>query len=449
MAKNEDDFELDAIMGIEPREEEDEPLTAEQEEEALRVEALGFRRTGHFGDVLRFVRKRKSDGGRDKTRPREARINVHKLHNLAANLDKFQYHDEYEGVISLDGASAEFQFQAPGLFRPSGRLIERYEWDYETPRCEHVFDPWVIRSRSREHKAGFHLRSPRGDVCVELSEISPVAQFMLNGSRYLPADYIDYTIKVFLPVGGSFDVNAGIAQATAHSMFFELDVKYGLALALIPRKHERELGVRKAPPPGAQSITFPSTSVPREVAALFSFAAEAGDNPPFAFLSYYQVLEYYLPLTSQRDALKRIRREIRDFSFNVSNDASVLRVLNTVERAKVVSEEEALKILVRDCVRGDKLEEFFKSDNAKVHFARSGPIQGVPAINLRATNETVSVQAAKRVYALRNRIVHAKDDPRYAETPQLLPRSAEANALGEDVRLARFLALETIGDTQD
>lgn len=120
-----------------------------------------------------------------------------------------------------------------------------------------------------------------------------------------------------------------------------------------------------------------------------------------------------------------------------------------MERAKVVSEEEALKILVRDCVREDKLEAFFQSESAQGHFVRNGPIQGVPAINLKATNETVAVQAAKRVYALRNRIVHAKDDPRYAETPQLLPRSNEADALGEDIRLARFLALETIVDTQD
>lgn len=73
----------------------------------------------------------------------------------------------------------------------------------------------------------------------------------------------------------------------------------------------------------------------------------------------------------------------------------------------------------------------------------------MPAINLNATNETIAVQVAKRVYALRNRIVHAKDDPKYSDTPQLLPRSIEANSLDPDILLARFLALETIIDTQD
>ncbi|WP_406505387.1 hypothetical protein [Streptomyces sp. NBC_01602] len=450
MARSDDNFELDALLGTEPREEEDAPLTAEQEAEALKIQALGFRRVGHFGDFLHFVRKQTEAGaGVDRSQPKEARIHVRRLQSVASNLANYRFHEEYKGVISHDGTSVEFLIQTPGRFRPSGRVIEDYAWDYQAPQCTHTFAPWVIRTGTREYKPGFHLNSPGRDACIELSEISPVAEFMCREGNRVPLDYIEYTIKVLLPAAVNFETSARVAQAAAQSLLFELDVKYDLSLTLIPRKPERGRAARKSPPVTPQTISFPSTVVPPEVAALFSFAAEAADNLPFAFLSYYQVLEYYLPLTSQRDALKRIRREIRDFSFNISSDASVLRVLNTVERAKVVSEEEALKILVRDCVREDKLEAFFQSESAQGHFVRNGPIQGVPAINLKATNETVAVQAAKRVYALRNRIVHAKDDPRYAETPQLLPRSNEADALGEDIRLARFLALETIVDTQD
>ncbi|PIM74257.1 hypothetical protein CTU88_00525 [Streptomyces sp. JV178] len=261
------------------------------------------------------------------------------------------------------------------------------------------------------------------------------------------SDLIDYTLKVMVSSPKDIESRLSVAQRVADSLLFEFDAKYDLALNLLPWDKARVSGKRariRKP-----RVSFPSTSVPREVAALFAFAAEAKENPPFAFLSYYQVLEYYVPLTSRRDALKRIRREIRDFSFDIANDSSVLKVLNSVERTKGLSEEEALKILVRDCVREDKLKQFFESDAFGEHFSKKGPISGVPAVNLKATNESIPVQTAKRVYALRNRIVHAKDDPKYAETPQLLPRSAEANALEPDISLVRFLALETVADTQD
>ncbi|MCX5361930.1 hypothetical protein OG864_24795 [Streptomyces sp. NBC_00124] len=453
MSKHDDDFEFEALLSVNQEEEEQEAdekaegiaLTDEQLADIQTIESTGLELGGNDGKYLNF-----HEAGKNLKVFQRKRyfVSFDSLREVAEAIANFEECDAYTGVVKDDGSYVEYLLQAPSPYLQVGSIFGRREWGYDRSECGHEFDQSMIQARSRDYPPGFHLTSPSGDTCVEISRISMIAGFMVSNGRHRRLSPPEYTLKVMVSslAGRAAKVNA--AQAVADSLLFEFDVKHDLPINLIPRSNVPALSRRRRASRG-MGVSFPSTAIPREVAALFAFAAEASDNPPFAFLSYYQVLEYYMPLTSRRDALKRIRRELRDFSFDISNDAHVLRVLNSAERVKGVSEEDALKILSRDCVREDKLKEFFKSDDFAHHFSRKGPIMGVPVVNLNATNESVPVQAARRVYALRNRIVHAKDDPKYAETPQLLPRSGEANSLGPDVMLARFLALETIADTQD
>ncbi|WP_328769851.1 hypothetical protein [Streptomyces sp. NBC_00286] len=449
MSKNDDDFEFEALLSINEEEEEaqkgDASPAPEEEAEVKKIEAAGFALSQFGGDRFRFEETRRPLNSAQRRRYIVTREN---LSDVSSVISDYRDCDGYKGVFQNGGSYVEYLLQVSGSILPAGRLIERLEWDYQRAECDHEFNPWAIRTERRQYSPGFHLTDPSGEVCVELSEISPIAAFRLSNGRHMRSDLVDYTLKVMVSSAKNAETKLDIAQHVADGLLFELDARRDLGINLVPWERARVTS-RGSRYRGKSSISFPATSVPREVAALFSFATEAADNPPFSFLSYYQILEYYMPLTSKRDALRRVRREMRDFSFDISNDASVLRVLNVVERTKGLSEEEALKILVRDCVREDKLRELFQLDAFGEYFSQKGPIVGVPPVSLKATNETVAIQAAKRVYALRNRIVHAKDDPKYAETPQLLPRSGEANSLGPDIALARFLALETIADTQD
>ncbi|GAA4063916.1 hypothetical protein GCM10022214_16990 [Actinomadura miaoliensis] len=113
-----------------------------------------------------------------------------------------------------------------------------------------------------------------------------------------------------------------------------------------------------------------------------------------------------------------------------------------MERSHGASEGDQLRTLIGDSVPDAKLQEFFKLDHGG-HFGRQGPIAGVPAINLKS-GEAIGSQVAKRVYMLRNRIVHAKDDVRFAESKILLPLSDEAMKLLPDIELLRLLAIEVI-----
>ncbi len=234
----------------------------------------------------------------------------------------------------------------------------------------------------------------------------------------------------------------------AYSLLYELNIRNGVALepiSLAEFEQKNRYTPRKPTPPAR----FPSTAIKKEVAELFMFAEGARANPSLAFLSYYQVLEYFFPFAVRRSTLRKVRKEISDPLFDRSSDDSLIRILSVAEAATQTSEATQISVLITESVRDDLLLEFFGTDNDwGQHFSSSGPISGVESINLKNKTKTLQAQVADRVYRIRNRIVHAKDDPKYANVRVLLPKSREAYALEPDIQLVRLLATEVILDSQ-
>jgi hypothetical protein len=162
-----------------------------------------------------------------------------------------------------------------------------------------------------------------------------------------------------------------------------------------------------------------------------------------AFLSYYQTLEYFTPSAVRQSTFKTIRRELRDPKFDRESDTSILRIVSAAERSSRFAEADQLRTLVREYVRRNRLEEFFAADWGN-YFTKHGPISGVEIINASNPTKDLGDQVADRIYRIRNRIVHAKDDPRYEDARVMLPRSQEAAALRPDIELVRLLAMEAI-----
>lgn len=197
-------------------------------------------------------------------------------------------------------------------------------------------------------------------------------------------------------------------------------------------------------PEASDKIRYPRAKLQNEVAALFSFASQIVGDPPQAFLSYYQALEYFIPTAMRQSAIKNVRRELRDPGFDDASDASLLRVVQAAEGPLAAAEPNQLRIVVNEYVRTSRLVEFFDHGGWGDYFSNRGPIKGAPPVNPRNTGQNLSDQVADRVYQIRNRIVHAKADPKFKYARVLLPRSSEANALIPDVLLVRLLAIEAI-----
>jgi len=292
-----------------------------------------------------------------------------------------------------------------------------------------------------------HVTNIGGRECIEISNASPLAM-LLFGRRFAAGRSADSS--AFIPTlkvdfGGSANNEDVIVKATdelVQSFLYELDVRNGLVLGTYTRRLPLGIIPTRRRAPKMDKIRYPKIGIRYEVAGLFSFASQANDNPSLAFLSYYQTLEYFIPAAVRQNALKMIRRELKDPEFEEDNDNSLMRIITVTERSVNIPEASQLRTLVNEFVRVDRLVEFFQDDWGG-HFGKKGPIAGVDAINIHDTANLV-IQVAERVYRIRNRIVHAKDDPKYQDSRVLLPQSQEAQALRPDVELARFLAMEAI-----
>jgi hypothetical protein len=305
------------------------------------------------------------------------------------------------------------------------------------------FTPRMERDRPESHKR-IHLASPKDGLCIELSNASPLG--MLLYGRGGLRDYIPLTLTIKIDYGKTVAKPAMLdaIDDIVRSLSYELNVRNGRSIIAARRRISADYRawiqqVRQV----TDKIRYPETRIQHEAADLFEFASQAVGNPPLAFLSYYQALEYFMPSAARQSAIDKVRVELRDPAFDRESNSSLMRLLSAAESLTKLPEGDQLRILVRKYVRRDRLEQFFAIGWGE-HFTSRGPIKGVENINLKNTQKDLHDQVADRIYQIRNRIVHAKDDRRYDDFRVLLPRSQEADSLPPDVELARFLASEAI-----
>jgi len=294
-----------------------------------------------------------------------------------------------------------------------------------------------------------HLPGADPDPCLEISNASPLAMLlygsMLDTGRVrLTSRRIPFLATLKIAYGNAWDHERirRSSEATARSLIYELDVRNGVLMELDAPSAGLDVPFSRGSLEAPRPIRYPSTTIDYEVSVLFGFASQVTDDPPDAFLSYYKALEYFIPKAAHQSAIKNVRRELRDPTFDSADDASLLRLIEAAKGPKVADEQNQIRIVVNEYVRPDRLEEFFDRGWGD-YFTHKGPVKGVPAINSR-NNLSLSDQVADRVSQIRNRLVHAKDDPKLGDARVLLPRSTAANALTPDVLLVRLLVTEAI-----
>ncbi|MGW6460922.1 hypothetical protein ACWF94_34180 [Streptomyces sp. NPDC055078] len=351
--------------------------------------------------------------------------------------------EEYEGWVDPENGFAEFEVRMQAL-GPMTRTLEKFTFEIRPCPHDHQKSPPYEVIGDMLHPI-MRVTSPEDSTCIEISRNSPLSPPLLPFKLDARNSRTTSTLKVFSVRGVEKSELEHRATALANSFLFELNARNRTAYTLRPRQqaHAR----RRYASDFSHSVRFPKTLVPKHVAALFSIPSEGMRNShTSSFLSYYQILEYYLPTVHRRETVRKVRKVLRSLEFDEGKDLSILKVVSSVERAHGASEGDQLRALVNECVPEDKLREFFDLDHDG-HFGKRGPISGVTPIH-PASGESIASQVAKRVYGVRNRIVHAKDDARYAETSVLLPMSHEALRLYPDIELLRMLAIEVIVDNQ-
>lgn len=320
----------------------------------------------------------------------------------------------------------------------------------ETCRHSHGAETFLtmesLHPMARERVPQLHLTDDT--ACLEISGPSPACHVLTNSGYRGRARFI-LSVKVEFGQPMKQEDLEVAAEPLLNSLAYELEVRNGIKCRLVrwPPRADRRQFIRRERP--SRVVRFPQTKIDPEVSVLFGFAGSATGNPPLAFLSYYQVLENFFPVATRRSALRKLELELSDQRFDRHEDKYLMRLLAVGENAASSSESTQLRVLLEEFVRGGSLQDFFSERDWGKYFTKHGPIKGVSeGINPENRQVSLSQQVADRVYKIRNRIVHAKDDPKYDNVPALLPQSDEAEALWPDIELVRLLAFEVILSTQ-
>jgi hypothetical protein len=235
-----------------------------------------------------------------------------------------------------------------------------------------------------------------------------------------------------------------LLETVSAAVFFELDLLYDIPLMLDASSQRRKRLLIRKSQQDARQLKLPKSRYSEDAVSLYSYARSAQAMPLLQFLAYYQVAEFYFRQFTQGEVIQRIKQALRDPQFDLDNDRDVTRLVSLtagVSGKPFFSELEQLTTTISGCTDESSLRIFLESRPGMLE-AMSGKstIQGVQLLNTNNRNERIIDQVARRIYDIRCRIVHTKEDGGRAAQPMLLPFGEEAYALHFDIDLMRFIA---------
>lgn len=266
-------------------------------------------------------------------------------------------------------------------------------------------------------------------------------------SRELAALNQDNSTKISLKIIGITitDNNPDkILEKYANSLFFQFELINESPLSLVRRRRV----ARFTPKQRSTKAQFPSIELEKGPMALYWHARDAAQLPMFQFLAYYQSVEYFFPRISRQAAHKKVQSLLKDPSFRATSDQDIEKIFNTIKlthTGRLGDEKSQLQAVISECLLNKEIKDFIESDaDRKAHFtdAKNNPTSSI-RITLNDPQGIMGTTAA-RLYDIRCKVVHSKNEENDSQTEMLLPNSPESDLLRYDIELMRFVAQKVL-----
>ncbi|MFD8028172.1 hypothetical protein ACFV3F_05330 [Streptomyces sp. NPDC059717] len=176
----------------------------------------------------------------------------------------------------------------------------------------------------------------------------------------------------------------------------------------------------------------------------------AAEIPLLEYLAYYHIAEHFFEKVFNEDLISQVRLGITDPSFSARRNKDIQSIVKIVTKIKGqikdeggVNEQRALKLVLDRFVSIPRLVADLDAHDADLvnHYANSDvPFAGASKVNIRGNDEeAVRGAIAKRIYKVRNALVHAKE----GELPKYAP-FAHDEELAREIPLMRFTAEQIV-----
>ncbi len=240
-----------------------------------------------------------------------------------------------------------------------------------------------------------------------------------------------------------------ILEKVTNSIFYQIDFLYSSTITLVSRRESGDERLRKEKGRLERNITVTELKLDYEYdeipMSLYWFAQNNNSSPYFRYLALYQVLEYYLPIYARENMKDRIRRLVKDPSFNINLDTDVLRLAEIVRihNADSLGDERAqLALTIRKIVESEEVIAFIRAREYLSEYYSGKQWEDVSDKKLRISDKDgIISDLSARIYDIRCRIVHNKASE---IDKKILPLTKAEGYLINDVELLLFIARKAI-----
>lgn len=175
----------------------------------------------------------------------------------------------------------------------------------------------------------------------------------------------------------------------------------------------------------------------------------AAEIPLLEYLAYYHIAEHFFDKVFNEDLVNQVRSSIADPSFSARRTKdiqSVIRIVAKVQRQVKneggVNEQRSLQLVLDRFVDVPRLAADLVAYDATLvdYYNNEASFAGANKVNIHGTDEDFTRGAiAKRIYKVRNALVHAKE----GELPKYAP-FAHDEELAREIPLMRFTAEQIV-----
>jgi hypothetical protein len=172
--------------------------------------------------------------------------------------------------------------------------------------------------------------------------------------------------------------------------------------------------------------------------------------PLLEYLAYYHIAEHFFEKVFREDLVNQVRSGIADPSFSARRNKDIQSIINTVTKVQRqvkdeggVNEQRALQLVLDRFVSVPRLVDDLDAYDASLvdYYANNDvPFAGASKVSIHGNDEEATRGAiAKRIYKVRNALVHAKE----GELPKYAP-FAHDEELAREIPLMRFTAEQIV-----
>ncbi len=351
---------------------------------------------------------------------------------------------EFENYVFIQGYQSICSHR-DGLIEAYIRLLRPIRTEFIFSRLLGIPSNEIRKGKKRD--LAFEVKHQIANKSTITISISQPSNTILALTDRELEDESGLTIKIHgLEVPGN-EQAAKLLEKLANSLFFQIEISVKLPL-MLETYYERPVpfiraGKKKAKTP---DVGFPKFEYDRDPLNLYWYAKSARRIPLLQFLAYYQVLEFYFPTYSRKEANRAVANIVKDPAFTCDHDLHLTKIVSAVlsKVGKGYGEEkQQLRSTIRECVEVEELIQLIEgSDHIGNHF--KSDFKKLSPIKISVANKDYDIrdQLADRLYDIRCRIVHTKAGE--TEEERILPFTEEESLLPIEIEIAEFIARKAI-----